>query len=99
MGERKLKDFLTFKELREQYGFSQGFFYKHSKAFDAALLKINGKPIKPYRFDPDIISQIICTGQPSTKKGTASSLKTKRRGSQARKQNLPDNVEVDDLWL
>ncbi len=62
MGEKRLKEYLTLKDLAARFGRSMSSFYGQTKDLEPALLKINGKPMRPYRYDSDVIDQLITSG-------------------------------------
>lgn len=89
MGEKKIKRYVTFDELAEIYGWTKKFFYKHSRKFRPALLKIDGHAPKPYKFDLDVIEQLLTTAQPEKRE--------RKKTGIARVDNRPE--AGDDLWL
>lgn len=95
MGERSIDSYLTLDDLERRYGWTRSFFYKHSHALDAAKLKLNGKPIRPFRFDPDVLDQLIKAG-PNEKQPTKAARRLKARSKIARAESK-DKAE-DELW-
>lgn len=89
------KKYLTLNDMTALYGWSKMTFYRRIRDLDAALVKINGRAIKPYRFDADVLSRLI-SASPEVK--PSRSLKIKGRKISESRRPIKQQDE-DESWL
>lgn len=58
MGDFKIQG-LTIDDIAQMLSVSRKWVYRHSKAFDAAKIKLAGKAIRPTRYDAEALRMIL----------------------------------------
>lgn len=54
-----IKRYASIQTLAEYLGMSKKWVYSHKKDFDAAVVLLNGSPIRPSRYDLDVVDRIV----------------------------------------
>lgn len=54
-----IKEYLSISEVAQLLSVTEEWVYKKSKQFDCAKIKLDGKPIKPMRFDAIALRELL----------------------------------------